>query len=162
MTVLGYNVAYEMVQAHSKVQDARQIEKDAIVQKLEEHHVQLKDLSAVITELTNKKSTGKASFNDSPELIALLDRVREANRDSHTKHSIIPDNTYSWNSEKEIENILTVLNDHVKIIAGEINTETMRMQEEYKVTLEITDISQKTLDMLIRFIESILNKMRAG
>ena len=63
MSVLKYNVAYEMVQAHSKVQEARQIEKDAIVQKLEERHVQLKDLSSVITELTNKKSSGKVNFN---------------------------------------------------------------------------------------------------
>ncbi len=155
----GYNVGLAFIQAHATAYDSRDLAKNQCLQKLHEYNAHLKDLSTLINALVQKKNSGKADFQSDPEMMNLIDRIRATHEDPSTHQSILPPHQYSWQSEKEIEAILQLLNDHVKILSGEINQTTMQLSQETQDTLQLTEISYKTIDMLIRHIESILAKM---
>jgi adenylate kinase family enzyme len=156
----GYNLSMEFVHAHEKAYNTRKMSKDALMTQLSAQNEQLKELSRFINALVQRKESGKADFHDEPEFMDLIDRIREAHIDPRTGESIIPAHQYKWDTEKEIETVLQVLNDHVKIIAQDVNQTTMLISQDTQDTIQLTEISYKTIDMLIRHIESILAKYR--
>lgn len=112
-----------------------------------------KDLSDLINAVTGCKETGKADFSKDPEMSAIIDRVFEINPKifGHQK-------AYSWNTEKQIDVLLSSLDAEVKTKVAEVNQVTMFINVRFDERVQYSENSRKVLDMLIRHCESIISK----
>lgn len=156
---LGYNPGLAFIQAHEQVYQARHASKENILHQLETYNMQIKDLSKLITEITQRKPSGKADFSDEPEFMDLIDRIREAHTDPHTHASIIASHKYSWTDEREMDIVLQAMNDRVKILSQDENIQTMYLNQEFQDTTQISDIAKKCIDGQARHIDGLNQKM---
>ena len=154
----GYNVGALYLDMYQKLEDHNAIEKDRLLQELQSHNSNLKDISRLIQAFTERKSKGDANFNNEPEYIALIDRIRENNKDPHTGQSILPPHQYRWNDERTIEIVLQGLSDHVKIISQEVNHSTMLIQQNYQDMQSFSETTRKSIELIIEEIRSVLRR----
>lgn len=112
-----------------------------------------KDLSDFINTLTACKESGKANFNDNPEIQALIDRLFDINPKIFGNQK-----AYAWDTERQIDVLLSALDAELKTKAAEINQVTMYINVRYDERVQYSEISRKELDMWIRHCESIISK----
>lgn len=154
-TNFGYNLGYAYLDLYQKMENQNRVSRDDLLVQLQTQNSNLKDISRLISAMTERKTSGKADFHDEPEYIELIDRIRESNRDAHTGQSIIPNHQYIWNDERTIEIALQGLNDHVKIIGQEVNHVTMLIQQQYQDMHSVAETARKSCDIVIEEIRSI-------
>jgi len=65
---------------------------------------------------------------------------------------------YAWDSEKQIDVLLSGLDAEIKTKIAEINQVTMFINVRFDERVQYSENSRKILDMLIRHCESIISK----
>ena len=151
----GYNLGAIYLDLYQKAEAHNKVSKDNLMQQLTEQNTNLKDISRLISAMTERKSSGKANFNDEPEYVELIDRIRENNKDPRTGQSILPAHQYNWNDERTIDIALQGLNDHVKIIGQEVNHITMLIQQQYQDMNSTAETARKSTELTIAEIQAI-------
>lgn len=154
----GYNIGAIYLDMYQRLEDHNAVEKDNLLKQLQSHNSNLKDISRLIAAFTERKSKGDANFQNEPEYIELIDRIRESNKDPHTGQSILPPHQYRWNDEKTIEIALQGLNDHVKILSQEVNHVTMLIQQNYQDMHSFSETTRKSVELMIEEIRSVLRR----
>jgi hypothetical protein len=155
VTHFGYNLGAMYLDLYQRMEDQSSITKENLLYSLQSHNSNLKDVSRLISAMTERKAKGSANFNSEPEFIELIDRIRENNKDPKTNQSILPPHQYHWNDERTIEIALQGLNDQVKIISQEVNHVTMLIQQQYQDMHSVAETSRKSCELVIEEIKSI-------
>jgi len=151
----GYNLGSINVELYLSVENLNNVRKEDLLLQLQTQNGRLKDISKLISAMTERKAAGKANFNGEPEYMDLIDRIREDNKDPQTGQSILPSHQYDWNDERTIDIALQGLNDQVKIIGQEVNQITMYIQQQYQDMHSIAEIARKSCEDIIAGIQSI-------
>jgi hypothetical protein len=154
----GYNIGQIYADLYLQAESVSNKKKNDLLEELQNHNNNLKDVAKLISALTEKKESGKADFSHSPEFIDLIDRVYEQNKDEQTQQSVIPSHQYFWKDEASIDIALQGLNDRVKILGQEASNITMYIQQEYHDMNAITDSAKKFLDMINEAIRTIQSR----
>jgi hypothetical protein len=137
-----------------KAEENSNRKKQLLLEQMQGHNSNLKDISQLIRALTECKAQGKANFSEDA-MRDLIDRVREKNRDPNTLKSVVADNQYNWKDEASIEITLQALNDQVKIIGQELNQITMLIQQEYQDMDGVIQSGRKLIELIGEGMRSI-------
>lgn len=157
----GYNVARIFLEElYTPVNDHKHSLEEELLTKLQNRNDRLKDLSRLISELTKKKSSGKADFNHQADIEEIISRIRESDRDENGR-SVIEDRKYSWNSEDEINTQIQALNDLTKRLGDDANLDLMRIQHVKQDKTQVTETTKKSIEEQIELIK-IMQRRAAG
>jgi hypothetical protein len=147
------NLGYAFINMQMKAFDITEGRIHKLVRQLSHLNEQNKDLSALINGLTRFKESGKADFSNDPEMRAFIDRIYEMNPKIFGNQK-----AYAWNTEKQIDVLLSSLDSEVKAKVAEINQVTMFVNVRFDERIQYSENPRKVLDMLIRHCESIISK----
>jgi hypothetical protein len=139
------------------MEERNSCDKDNLMQKLQQHNKNLKDITTLINAMTERKAKGKADFSGDAEMRDLIDTIRNEHMDARTGQSILPSHQYSWNDEKRIDDCIHTLQAHTEIISKEVNHIMMTIQQNYQ---EIQAVAKTAQESCQREIEAIQNIQR--
>ena len=104
-----------------------------------------------------------AAKKESSVDFSLNENFRQAHSIVFQQHPEIFGHTesFEWKSEQDIDNTLRLLDNQVRAVATEVQQVTSRVSQCHEDKIQYTESAQKTLEMLIRHIESIIAKLRS-
>ncbi len=154
----GYNVALEMLNAHTAAFDYYEVKNRGLLDQLEQTHATNEALSRLLQALTNAKAAKKADFSEDDEMRAIIDQLH-AHNPRIFGHS---DNHYVWASVDDIDATLTTLDSEAKLLANRISELASRVGMNFDSTKQLTENGTEVMNMNRRHIENILGRMRGG
>jgi hypothetical protein len=128
---------------------------NALIVKLTHLNTVNKDLSSLISALTMCKEKGVADFSTDTETQAVIKRLHAENPRLFNNDA---EPRYEWNTEKDIDMFLSLLDAEVKTKIADVNQATMFINVRFDERVQYTENARKIMDMLIRHVESIISK----
>jgi hypothetical protein len=147
------NLGYAFIKMNVQAFDITEARIHKLVRQLSHLNEVNKDLSDFINALTRCKESGKADFSKDDEMQVVIDRIFEVNPKIFGGQKM-----YAWQSEKQIDVLLSAVDGEIKTKIAEINQVTMFINVRFDERVQYSENSRKVLDMLIRHCESIISK----
>lgn len=166
-TAVGYNVGLEFLLAQQKAFDFTEQHIYELIDSLTLFNDQNRDLAKLNAALTHAKKDKKdADFSEDEEMQETIHRIHEFSPEIFGHVATNQDVEHKYDSKMyvfklaDIETFLAFLDSSVRNQVSQINQTNMYINQNYEDRIQYTETAQKTLEMLIRHIESILGKMR--
>lgn len=165
--VHGYNLALEFLQAQQKAFDFTETNINSLISNLSLLNDQNRELQKLIAALTHAKKDKKdADFSEDQDMQETIRRIHDLNPQifgSFVNYDELQDvydpKIYVFKLD-DIETSLSLLDSAVKDQVSKVNETTMYINQGYEDRIQYTENAQKTLEMLMRHIDSILGKIR--
>lgn len=156
----GYNLTPIFLDAQERTYNRLEGKIGDYISQLSLLNEQNRDLQKLIAQLAHAKKDKKADFTRDEETKTAIDAIKEFAPTIFGNINLTNGQQYIWKTEEEIETTLTLLDNQVKAQVAEVNKVTMFINQGYEDRIQYTDNAQKTLEMMIRHIESIIAKYR--
>ncbi len=150
----GYNTGSVIIGAHRDVEAYTEAKINALISKLNMLNDQNRDLQRLISAITHaKKDNTRLDFSNDPEMRETINRIHAINPD------IFKTPTYIIETDM-FDTLLPILDSTVKDQVTKYNETMLYVNQSLQVKHDLAESAQKTLEMLIRHIESIIAKYR--
>ncbi len=162
MPAIGYNLGSVSLEVYDTVFQRTEGRNSDLLLQLNTLNAQNRDLQKLIDTLTHHKKDKKdANFAQDPEMRETIERIHALNpRILGATAETLREEDFLFKAD-DIETTLSLLDSTVKDQVTKVNETTMFMNQTFEDRLKYTESAQKTLEMLIRHIESIISKLRS-
>jgi hypothetical protein len=164
-----YNVTQIYLDLHEKIHEAQEATISKRIETLDQLNAQNGLLHELLCALTlasknkdpnDKSKTNEADFTNDHKMREIIEEILTFAPEIFGNCDMQKGEHLVWKTEDEVQSALKRIDERVRLQVSEVSRVTMFISKDYEDRIQYTESALKTLEMMIRHIDSIISKYR--
>lgn len=164
-----YNVTQIYLDLHEGIHEAQEAKIAQRLETLDQLNRQnslLHELLCALTLASKNKDTSdkskinEADFRNDPKIKAIIEEILTFAPEIFGNCDMEKGEHLVWKTEEDVQSALKRIDECVRLKVSEVSRVTMFISKDYEDRIQYTESALKTLEMMIRHIDSIISKYR--